>query len=136
MLKPFLSFIAAGAVFVAASPAPAQYSGARPDYPMRAPAPDYEYAHGHGSGEVRELQQRIDAVRHRITRLDSRDVIRARSADRLLREADGIERRLHDRARRGGLDPREAGDIQYRLQRLEQRLQFAIDDRGPHRERW
>jgi hypothetical protein len=35
---------------------------------------------------------------------------------------------LHRRAR-GGLDPREAGDIQYRLQRLEQQVQWARERR-------
>lgn len=138
MLKPVLSLVAAGAAFAAATPVSAQYYQGRPDYQMPAPAPAYAYNHGYGDGfrEFRELQHRIEVVRHQIARLDSRDVIGGRSADRLLREADGIERRLHDRARRGGLDPREAGDIQYRLRRLEQRVEFAMADRGRYRDRW
>jgi hypothetical protein len=47
----------------------------------------------------------------------------------LVHEANEIDRRLADRSR-GGLDPREVGDIQYRIQRLEQRVQVALNDRG------
>ena len=74
------------------------------------------------------MQGRINNIRQQIGRLDRRDAIGARTADRLLREADKIERRLYGKSR-DGLDPREAGDIQYRLQRLEQRVQFAMNDR-------
>ena len=130
MLKTVLCVLAAGTAF-AASPAAAQY------YARPVAAPAYGYGRGYGFGQTAELQQRIDRIRGQIARLDRRDVIRGRSADRLLSEANGIEHRLHDRARRGGLDPREAGDIQYRLQRLEQRVQFAVNDRyGRTANRW
>ena len=131
MRKIVLSVAAAGAALIAASPAAAQY------YPQPQPAP-YGYNHGYNGynngfrgnwGEVRALQTRIDNVERQIARLDRRDVIRGRSADRLLREASKIDRRLRERAR-GGLDPREAGDIQYRIQRLEQQVQVALNDRG------
>ena len=131
MRKIVLSVAAAGAVLIAASPAAAQY------YPQPQPAP-YGYNNGYNGynngfrnnwGEFRALQQRIDNVERQIARLDRRDVIRGRSADRLLNEANKIDRRLRQRAR-GGLDPREAGDIQYRIQRLEQQVQIALNDRG------
>jgi hypothetical protein len=130
MRKIILSIAAAGAAFVAASPAAAQY------YPPQQPVP-YGYNNGYSAnngfrgnwGQVRALQARIDQVERQISRLDRRDVIGGRSADRLLREANKIDRRLRDRAR-GGLDPREAGDIQFRIQRLEQQVQFALNDRG------
>ena len=131
MRKIVLSVAAAGAALIAASPATAQY------YPQPQPAP-YGYNNGYNGynngfrdnwGEVRALQARIDNVERQIGRLDRRDVIRGRSADRLLREASKIDRRLRERAR-GGLDPREAGDIQYRIQRLEQQVQVALNDRG------
>jgi Spy/CpxP family protein refolding chaperone len=131
MRKIVLSLAAAGAALVAASPAAAQY------YPQPQPAP-YGYNNGYGNngngfrgnwGQVRALQARIANVERQISRLDRRDVIRGRSADRLLREANKIDRRLRDRAR-NGLDPREAGDIQNRIQRLEQQVQFALNDRG------
>jgi hypothetical protein len=131
MRKIVLSVAAAGAALIAASPAAAQY------YPQPQPAP-YGYNNGYNGynngfrnnwGEFRALQQRIDNVERQIARLDRRDVIRGRSADRLLNEANKIDRRLRERAR-GGLDPREAGDIQYRIQRLEQQVQIALNDRG------
>ncbi|HEX6784916.1 MAG TPA: hypothetical protein VF098_09735 [Sphingomicrobium sp.] len=127
MRKIVLSLAAAGAALAAASPAVAQY------YPAPQPVP---YGHGvRGNfGEVRALQQRIDNVQRQIARLDRRDAIRGRAADRLMDESRGIERRLYDKAR-NGLDPREAGDIQYRIQRLEQRVQFALNDRGWDRDR-
>ena len=134
MRKFILSAAAAGAAFVAAAPAAAQY------YPAQ-PAPGYgynqgygqEYGRGYGYGrgnwqQVCDLRVRVDMIRQQISRLDRRDVIRGRTADRLLDEANRIDRRLRDRAR-GGLDPREAGDIQYRLQRLEQQVHWAVQGR-------
>ena len=135
MRKIALSLVAAGAALVAASPAAAQY------YPAPQPAP-YGYGYGNNDysynnyGQVRALQVRIDNIERQIGRLDRRDRIGDRSADRLRDEANRIERRLHDRAR-GGLSPREAGEIQYRIQRLEQRLQLALNDRGGrYGDRW
>jgi len=120
MRKIVLSIAAAGAAFIAASPATAQY------YPQPQPQP-YGYNNGfrNGFGQVRALQVRIDNVERQINRLDRRDRIRDRSADRLRRDADRIEDRLH-RAARNGLDPREANEISYRIQRLEQQVQSAI----------
>ena len=135
MRKIVLSIAAAGAALIAASPAAAQY------YPQPQPTP-YGYNNGYGSngygynngfqgnwGQVRALQARIDNVERQINRLDRRDRIRDRSADRLRHDADRIERRLRERAR-GGLDPREFADISFRIQRLEQQVQFAFNDRG------
>jgi len=120
MRKIVLPLIAAGAALAVASPASAQY------YPRPAvPAPGYRY----GFGQVRALQVRIDNVERQINRLDRRDRIRDRSADRLRDEANRIEDRLH-RAARGGLNPYEARDIEYRIQRLEQRVQYSMNDRG------
>src|SRR5437763_7336680 len=170
MRKIVLSIAAAGAALIAASPATAQY------YPQPQPQP-YGYNNGYGNGynngyngygygfqnnwgQVRALQARIDNVERQINRLDRRDRIGDRSADRLRDEANRIERRLHERAR-GGLDPREMYDIQARIARLEQRVQYSLangygrygygngyngngyadrdrdgrDDRGDHRDR-
>jgi hypothetical protein len=132
MRKIVLSLVAAGAALVSISPASAQY------YPSPQPAPygsnyGYGYNNGYGFrgnwGQVRAFQMRIDNIERQINRLDRRDVIRGRTADRLRDEANRIEERLHDRAR-GGLSPREAGDLEFRIQRLEQRVQFALNDRG------
>jgi hypothetical protein len=147
MRKIILSIAAAGAALIAASPAAAQY------YPQQQPTP-YAYNNGYNGngynngfqgnwGQVRALQARIDRVEGQINRLDRRDRIGDRSADRLRDEANRIERRLHERAR-GGLDPREMYDIQTRIARLEQRVQFSLangygrygdrDDRWGHRD--
>ncbi|MFL6735405.1 MAG: hypothetical protein ACJ8EY_12015, partial [Sphingomicrobium sp.] len=45
--------------------------------------------------------------------------------DRLRNEANRIERRLHERAR-GGLNPYEMRDIEVRIARLEQQVQYAV----------
>ena len=119
MRKVVIAVVAIGTAMIGATPAVAQY------YPGPPVAP-YEM---HGNwGQVRALQGRINNIRQQIGRLDRRDAISGHTADRLLREADKIERRLYGKAR-DGLDPREAGDIEYRLQRLEQRVQFALNDR-------
>jgi len=133
MRKFVLSLAATGAALVMASPAAAQY------YQAPQPAP-YGYGNGYGYngnwGQFRALQARIDNVERQIDRLDRRDVIGGRSADRLRDEANKIERRLHERAR-GGLNPREAADVETRIGRLEQRVQFAMNDRyGRHGDRW
>lgn len=119
MRKLVIALAAIGTAMIGATPAVAQYYPAPPAAPYGM----------HGSwGEVRALQGRIENIRQQIGRLDRRDAISGHTADRLLREADKIERRLYGKTR-DGLDPREAGDIQYRLQRLEQRVQFALNDR-------
>ena len=131
MRKIVLSLAATGAALVAASPAAAQY------YPQPQP---YGYNNGYGYngygnngygygygnfGQVRALQYRIDNIERQINRLDRRDRIGDRSADRLRYEAERIEQRLRYAAR-GGLNPWEARDIEVRIQRLEQRVQYSL----------
>jgi hypothetical protein len=132
MRKIVLSLAAAGAALVAASPAAAQY------YPQPQPAPyggqaygGQPYGRGYGFnnyGQVRALQARVDRIEWQINRLDRRDRIGDRSADRLRDEANRIEDRLH-RAARGGLNPYEANELQNRIVRLEQRVQYSLNDR-------
>ena len=120
MRKIVLSLAAAGAALIAASPATAQY------YPQPQP---YGYNGGYGFnngfGQVRMLQARIDNVERQINRLDRRDRIGDRSADRLRDEANRIERQLR-RSGRDGLNPYEMRDIQLRIARLEQRVQYSL----------
>jgi hypothetical protein len=136
MRKIILSIAAAGAALAVASPAAAQYYPQPQRYGYNG---GYGYnGYGYGNwGQVRALQVRIDNVERQINRLDRRDRIGDRNADRLRDEANRIEDRLH-RAARGGLNPYEAQDINVRIQRLEQRVQYSLNDRrwGDRDDRW
>ena len=119
MRKILVSLAAAGAALAIASPASAQYY---PGQPYGAP---YAYGYGFNNyGQVRSLQYRIDRIEQQINRLDRYNRIGDGAADRLRREANRLEDRLH-RAARYGLNPYEANDIQVRIARLEQRVQYA-----------
>ena len=125
MRKIVLSIAAAGAALIAASPATAQY------YPQPQP---YGYnGYNNGFGQVRALQARIDNVERQINRLDRRDRIGDRNADRLRDEANRIEDRLH-RAARGGLNPYEAREPGRSHSRRQAPAQAAADNIGRQRD--
>src|SRR5437870_3189447 len=96
MRKFVISLAAAGAALVVASPAAAQY------YPQQQPYGYSGYAGYNGAGyglnngygQMRALQQRIDAVQYRIDRLDRRHGARGRSVENLRAESRNIERQL------------------------------------------
>ena len=138
MRKLMISLAAAGTALAFATPAAAQY------YPGQGGGYGYNgYGYNGNWGQVRSLQARIDRIEDQIRRFDRRDVIGDRRADRLRDEADRIEHRLHERAR-GGLNPYEAREIEYRIARLEQQVQYAVgygygrygDRDGDHDRRW
>lgn len=119
MRKVALSLAAAGAALIAASPAAAQY------YPVPQGTPYGYNGYGYNNwGQVRAFQARIDGIERQIRYLDRRDGIGDERAERLLGEAEGIERRLRYEAR-GGLGPYEARDIEIRIARLEQRVRYS-----------
>ena len=119
MCKIILGIAVAGAALIAAAPASAQY------YPQ-----PYGNAYGYNNfGQVRALQARIDAVERQIRFLDRRDVVGDDRADRLRFEAREIERKLR-RSARNGLNPYEARDINVRIARLEQRVQYSVARNG------
>ena len=124
MRKYMIALAATGAALVAATPAAAQY------YPQPQPGYGAPYGNAYGYynnwGQVRALQARLDRIERQINRLDRRDRIGERSADRLRYEANRLEQRLRFSAR-GGLNPYEMNDIQIRIARLEQRVQFAFN---------
>jgi len=130
MRKFVISLAAAGAALVVASPAAAQY------YPQQQPygygAQPYGYngygynGYGHNNyGQVRALQARIDRVQNQIRYIGGR----GHSAERLREESRSIEHRLRVAAR-NGLNPYEANDIQNRIARLEQRINYAMASRN------
>ena len=117
MRKFVLSLAAAASALAVAAPAAAQY------YPA-PPVQGYGY---NNLGTFRALQARVDNVERQINRLDRRDRIGNREADRLRREANRIENRLH-KAARYGLNPYESNDIHRRIAVLEQRVNFAASN--------
>lgn len=125
MRKIILGIAATGAALIAAAPASAQY------YPQ--PYGNGGYAsNGYGYnnfGQVRALQARIDAVQRQIRFLDRRDMVGDDRADRLRDEANQIDRKLR-RSARNGLNPYEARDINVRIARLEQRVQYSVARNG------
>jgi TolA-binding protein len=120
MRKVLISVAAAASALALAAPASAQY------YPApQGPVNGYGYNNNHGS--VRSLQVRIDRLQQRIARFDSRDRISEREARRLREESRDIEKRLH-RSSRNGLNPQEYASVNYRIQRLEQRIYRDAND--------
>ena len=120
MRKVLISLAAAGSALAFATPAAAQY------YPQ--PQQPYGYGQGYGYsnfGQVRALQVRINNVERLINRLDRRDRIGDREADRLRREANRIEQRLR-RASRNGLNAYEVSNLHRRVAILEQRVNYAV----------
>jgi hypothetical protein len=123
MRKYLVSIAAAASALAIATPAAAQY------YPA-PPPPGYGYNQGYGYNNhrhVRSLQVRIDRLQQRIARFDSRDRISEKEARRLRAESRDIEKRLY-RAARYGLNPQEHASINYRIQRLEQRIYRDVRD--------
>jgi opacity protein-like surface antigen len=129
MRKVLIALAAAGSAVAFASPAAAQYypQPQQPYYGGQA------YGYGgygfNGFGQVQQLQARIDALQNRIRWMDRANVIRDKSADRLKDEARDIEKRLRKDARYG-LNPYELNNLQARIARLEQRVQFASNRFG------
>lgn len=120
MRKVLIAFAAAGSA-LAATPAAAQY------FPQPQ-AQGYGYGQGYHHGQVRALQARVDRLQRRIERLDSRNVLRERTARRLRDETRDVERRLRIAARHG-LNPYEANGIERRVAYLEQRVRTSAGGR-------
>ena len=129
MRKIVLSIAAAGAALIAASPAAAQYYPQPQSYGYGGQPYGYGQQYGYGFqnnyGQIRTLQARLNNVERQINRLDRRDRIGDRSADRLRYEANRLEQRLRYSAR-GGLNPYEMRDIEVRIAQLEQRVQYSL----------
>ena len=123
MRKFLIAAAVATTALTAAAPASAQY------YPQ--PQQPYGNAYGYNNynqhGLIRSYIVRVDQLRQRIERLDSRDRISEREARRLREDARELQARVRDYAR-NGLNFRERQDLDYRIARLQHRLQRDVRD--------
>lgn len=136
MRKFWISAAVATTALTVAVPAAAQW--APPPPPVYNAPPGYAYGHQGNWGQVRSLQVRVEALRRHIDRLDSRNRISEREADRLRGQANDLRRDLR-RASRNGLHPAEMYRIERRLAALEYRIQRDVRDGnrlGDRRDGW
>lgn len=146
MRKYLIAAAAAGSALVAAAPAAAQYYPAPQPYPYGYQQPGYGYQQpGYGyqqpynygynqHGLIRNYMGRVDQLLNRIGRLDSRDRISEREARGLRNQALQLRHRIA-RSSYNGLSGRERQDINYRLARLEQRIEIERRDRDGRNDR-
>jgi hypothetical protein len=141
MKKLLVSLALASSAFVAAAPASAQYYGDRDDrYQDRYNRGD-EDRYDRGYGDRRDdryggehftrnnwLGQRLDRINYAIRRGTERGVIDPREEQRLSYEHQQLWRIAQSYYASNGLNPRERDDLERRLDRLEQRLQYARND--------
>jgi hypothetical protein len=125
MRKLILPLAAAGTALAVATPAAAQYFpqpqngyGAQP---YTYPAPQYGYGNGYGT---QNLAMRVDMVQRRIEDLRRAHVLRGDRAERLRKEARQLQRRVRQTSGYG-IAQFAAGDLQMRLARLEQQVNYA-----------
>ena len=125
MRKIMISAAAAVTALAVAAPAAAQWGG-QPAYGYGNP---YGNGYNNNYGHVRSLQIRLNNIERQINRLDQRNVLSEREADRLRRQANQLERRIRYSAQ-NGLNHYEYRDIQNRIVQLEYRVQREAHDRN------
>jgi hypothetical protein len=111
------------------SPAAAQY------YPQPQ---GNAYGYNTNYGQARSLIARVDQIRRQIDRLDSRNRLSDREADRLRSEARNVRNQVRS-ASYNGLSFRERQALEYRVARLEQRVRIEANDGnrwGSNDRRW
>jgi hypothetical protein len=118
MRKILISAAAAVTALAVAAPAAAQWQ--QPQY-------GYGYGYNNNYGHVRSLQIRLNQIERQINRLDSRNILSEREADRLRRQANQLERQIRYAAR-NGLNQWEFRGLQNRLVHLEQRVRYEARD--------
>jgi len=103
--------------------------------PAAAQYRDYDRGSDYRGGQ--SVERQLEQIEDRIRRAEDRDRISRGEANRLLRQADQIDR-LYDRYRRNGLTRWEHQDLQNRIHNLRQRLQFERRDNryDDRRDRW
>ena len=115
MRKILISALIIGAS-VASVPASAQYRG------------------GYGNRSDNGIDRQIDQIEQRIRQAAQNGRISRGEANRLLRQADQLDR-LEDRYSRNGLNGRELQDLRNRVQNLRQQLRLDRQD-GRRNDRW
>lgn len=130
MRKFLIAAAVSASAMVAAAPAAAQY------YPQ--PQQPYGYGNDYGynnqQGLVRSYIVRVDQLRQRVERNDSRDRISEREARRLRNEAVDLQRRVRAYAQ-NGLNGRERYELDRRIAGLQQALRYERND-GNNRGQW
>ena len=91
--------------------------------------PGYGQGNGYNNnyGGMRSLQVRLNNIERQINRLDSRNILSEREADRLRSEANWLERTIRQSGR-NGLNGYERRNLEIRLARLEQNVRRQATD--------
>lgn len=131
MRKLLISAVLAASTLVTVAPAAAQ----------RTMSYDNHYGGSYGdangynnNGQARALMARLNRLERQIERLDSRNVLSDREADRLRFRTDRIDRQLRA-ASYNGLNGYEARDFSMRIGRLEQNLRYQANDGNAYADR-
>ena len=133
-MRKFLVSAAIAVATLASVPAAAQYQG-------QHQGNDRQWDHRDDRGwnqrgpdrrAVQQLLYRVDQIDQRIDRSARRGIISPREAFGLRREATQVRREI-SYAARNGLSGREFGQLQVRVNRLEQRLRYERNDRNGRR---
>ena len=122
-MKKFLIAAAGLSALAAAAPASAQY------YQGYGQPQGYGYGYNNYDqrGLIRSYIIRADQLRQRVDRLDGRDRVSEREADRLRAVARDRQRRTRDYAR-NGLSFNERRDLDIRFARLQQQIRIDVRD--------
>lgn len=127
MRKFLISAALLASTVAAVSPAAAQWAPP----PQQAP---YGNAYGYQNnyGQVRRLEVRLQQIRREIERLDRRNILSNREANRLQNEARALQNRIRQLGY-NGLNGRERYEVEQRINRLEYRIRREATDGNRYR---
>jgi hypothetical protein len=119
MRKFLISVALLGSTVAISVPAAAQWAQPQPQ--------GYAYGYHNNHGQVRRLEVRIQQVRQQIRRLDRRNVLSNREANRLEAEARSLQYQVRQMGY-NGLSQRERYSIERRIARLERHVWREAND--------
>lgn len=119
MRKFLISVALLGSTVAISVPAAAQWAQPQPQ--------GYAYGYHNNHGQVRRLEVRIQQVRQQIRRLDRRNVLSNREANRLEAEARSLQYQVRQMGY-NGLNQRERYSIERRIARLERHVWREAND--------